>query len=227
MTFAIGLPRIASLFWGLAVALHGVAVVGRLVGASRARRVPEAARVSAPLPSRAAASADPFLGELETAIAALERAAGAAGLPRGVDLAALRAAGAELRRQHLALDAQAGGEARERLQKERDEAIAGAARTADPRTAEVLRDQATSVERRLAALDQAADAAARLAARERTLLHQLESLRLSLLQSGVDESRAPDLAEEVERLRLDLRASEEIETDLARARLGARLGQRT
>jgi hypothetical protein len=79
---------------------------------------------------------------------------------------------------------------------------------------------------RLAALEQAAGAAARLGARERTLLHQIEALRLSLLQTGLDERRTPDLAGEIQRLQLDLRANAEIEADLARARLGTRL-QRT
>jgi len=55
----------------------------------------------------------------------------------------------------------------------------------------------------------------------------VEALRVSLLQSGLDEARAPDLAGEVERLRLDLRAETELESDLARARLGGRLGQST
>jgi hypothetical protein len=229
MSFGLGLPRAATLWWGLAVVLHGVSLVVRFASAPRARRasLPEGSKEGEALPAPAQAAADPFLAELEAAIGELAAAAGPAGLPRGLDLQALRAAAGELRRQHRALEAQADGPARERLQGERDEALAAAGRTKDPRTAEVLQDQAESVERRLRALEQAADAAARLGARERTLLHQVESLRLSLLQSGVDESRAPDLAEEVERLRLDLRASEELESDLARARLGARLGQRT
>jgi hypothetical protein len=229
LTFTHTIPPVATMFWGLAVALHGVKLVVSLASAPRPQRasLPEAARQPEALPAQAREAADPFLAELETAIGALSTAAGPAGLPPGVDLQALRAAAGELRRQHRALEAQADGAARERLLRERDDALAGAERTKDPRTAEVLRGQADSVERRLGALEHAADAAARLEARERTLLHQVESLRLSIVQSGVDEAAAPDLAEEVERLRLDLRASEELESDLARARLGARLGQRS
>jgi len=42
----------------------------------------------------------------------------------------------------------------------------------------------------------------------------------------VDEERAPDLAEEVSRLQLDVKATEELEADLSRARLGAGRTQR-
>jgi len=228
--------------WGLGVGLHALRVAGRLAAMRRDRRELEGARVRQPAALGAGAAgrgpagrragpelpgaSDPFMAELEAAVAQLEAAARPAGLPGGVDLAALRATASELRRQHLALEAQADGAARERLTREREEAEAGAARASDPRTAEVLREQARSVEARLAALEQAAGASARLAARERTLLHQIEALRLALLQTGLDEQRAPDLAGEVERLQLDLRANAEIEADLARARLGARM-QRT
>jgi len=223
--------------WGFGLAMHALNVAGKLASARRARRALEGARAGQPAelgaggPGRSGQEAapgprDPFLAELEAAVASLEAAARPSGLPRSVDLGALRTTAAELRRQHLALEVLADGAARERLSREREEAEAGASRSSDPRTAEVLRAQARSVEARLAALEQAAGASARLAARERTLLHQIEALRLALLQTGLDEERAPDLAGEVERLQLDLRANAEIEADLARARLGARL-QRT
>jgi len=215
----------AMWWWGLAVAIHGIGVAVKVLSGPDARPValPEGT-APAPAPRQVPATADPFLAELDVAIAALGRAAGGKSLP-GVDLGALRAAAQELRRRHLALLAIGGADAREQLAREQEEALARAAGATDPRTAEVLRAQAESVSGRLAALDQAAGAAARLEARERTLLHQVEALRVSLLQSGLDEARAPDLAGEVERLRLDLRAETELESDLARARLGGRLGQ--
>ncbi|MFT3914961.1 MAG: hypothetical protein QM704_12845 [Anaeromyxobacteraceae bacterium] len=227
------LPEVAVWWWGFAVAMHGVGILGRVLS----RRPPEpapplpepTARREAPPalePAASPAPADPFLAEVDAAIAALEQAAGARTLP-GVDLAALRTTAAELRRRHLALLALGDEAAWERLARERAEALERAQAAADPRTAEVLRAQADSVAGRLAALEQALGAAARLEARERTLLHQVEALRLSLLQTGVDEAAGPDLAAEVERLRLDLRAEAELESDLARARLGARAHQRT
>ncbi|MFO0583969.1 MAG: hypothetical protein U0229_16985 [Anaeromyxobacter sp.] len=229
------LPSVALYWWGFAVAMHGLGVAGRLLFERRPaprERLPEPT-ASGELPPRTGTAApgpapavDPFLAEVDAAIAALEKAAGAKALP-GVDLPALRATAADLRKKHLALLAIGDEAARERLARERAEALERAQAASDPRTAEVLRAQADSVAGRLAALEQALGAASRLEARERTLLHQVEALRLSLLQTGVDEAAGPDLAAEVERLRLDLRAEAELESDLARARLGARVNQRT
>jgi hypothetical protein len=111
--------------------------------------------------------------------------------------------------------------ARERLTRERDAALAQAAAARDPRTIEVLRDQARSVGERLESMREAAETAARLEARERTLLHQVESLRLALLRSGAEEARAPELADEARRLQADLKAEAEIDNAMAAARLRA------
>jgi hypothetical protein len=221
----VDLSNAALLWWGLAVGMHGVSTVpgilawvrlrGAAAGASAA-----AGRAAEPA-AEAAPAADPFLAELGRALAALEAAARGRSLPAGLDLAALRREAEALRARHLAL-AEVGAPAeRERLAAEQADALARAGAAPDPRTAEVLRAQARSVGERLDGLAEAGAAAARLEARERTLLHQLEALRLSLAQAGLDEARAPDLAADVRALQLDVKAAGELESDLARARLGA------
>jgi hypothetical protein len=229
----LDLPAVALGFWGIGLAMHGVATVPALRAWWRKRRAsaqrehPEQATAAEALPAAASSQADPFLAELERALAALGPASGGRPLPQGLDLAALRREAEALRDRHLALAGLATGDARERLVAERAETVARAEAAPDPRTAEVLREQARTVADRLEALDEAAGAAARLDARERTLLHQLEALRLSLVRAGVDEERAPDLAGEVRSLQLDVKAASELEADLARARLGAARRQPT
>jgi hypothetical protein len=230
--FTVDLSTAAMAWWGLAVAMHGVSTIPALVAGVRSRRAGAAGAPAAQLPSGdaaapAPAAVDPFLGELDRALGALEAASRGRTLPAGLDLAALRREAAALRERHLSLAALAAPEPRDRLAAERTEALARAEAAQDPRTAEVLRAQARSVGERLEGLSEAAGAAARLEARERTLLHQLEALRLSLVQAGVEEGRAPDLAAEVRSIQLDVKATAEVESELARARLGAARRQPT
>jgi hypothetical protein len=218
--WALGvIPPVAAAWWGLGVAIHAVGVAGKLLAS---RRPQAALPAPEPVAEPAAAARTPgFLADLDAALAALSRAAAERGLPPGVDLPALRAAAASLHGRAEALAALGGEDDRVRLAAERDAARARAESAADPRTREALHAEAASAEERLAALERAADAAARLASRERTLLHQVEALRVSLLEAGADEGAAPDLAAEVERLRLDVQANAEVDAHLARARLGA------
>jgi hypothetical protein len=218
------LPRPAILIWGLFVAMHAISEIPRIFAAAPSEAsLPDS--VPAGRPDAVERESDPFLAELTSALDALQKVAEKKGLPAGIDLQALRDAAHELRRRHLALDGLAEPAARDRLTSERDDALSQAAKARDPRTIEVLQQQARSVSERIGALEQAADASARLQARERTLLHQIEALRLSILQSGVDEERSPDLAGEVRRLQLELKADAEVEAHLARARIGTRQNQ--
>jgi hypothetical protein len=220
------LPRVAVLFWGLAVAIHALAEIPKILAGPPQKAAP------APLPrSRAIGiwanqEQDPFLKELEAALQALQQAGEKNALPGNLDLSALREAAKELRKQHLALTELAQPATREKLVQERDSALAQAGQAQDARTIEVLQEQARSVTSRLEALQQASDAAARLQARERTLLHQIEAVRLAVLQSGAEQGGAPDLAAEVQRLQLDLKAEAEIEATLAKARIGTGQTQR-
>jgi len=219
------LPDVAVAFWGLGLAMHGATLVPVLARWSRARRgaaEPAAGSTGGAHPAAAGLAPDPYLAELDRKLAALEAAAHGRPFPPGLDLAALRREAEALRGRHLALAEVAAPAERERLAAERADALGRADASADPRTSEVLRAQARSVGERLAALDEATAAATRLEARERTLLHQLEALRLSLVQAGTDEGRAPDLAAEVRSIQLDVKATAELESDLARARGAAR-----
>jgi len=223
LSWRVHLPLWVVLPWGFAVCLHALRVVrgflARRPGQARAtgETTPAADRVGAAEPE-----ADAFLAELGVMLDDLERTAAALRLAGVPDLPALRAATLELRRRHLALVAFSGPVERTRLEEERDRALSQASRSTDPRTVEALKAQARSVNERLESLREAAEAAARLEARERTLLHQVEALRLGLARYGADEAPAPDLAGEVQRLELDLKSSAEIEAHLARARLEAR-----
>jgi hypothetical protein len=218
------LPTWAWVGWGIGVASHVLGAVPRIIrGAPQLPEKPAEAQGGAAAAEAPAESLDrdPFLAELAMAIADLERIASSRQLT-GVDLKALRASAEDLRRRHLQLSLLAEPKGMARLAEERDRALAQAAQATDPRTVEALQAQAQSVGERLGSLKQAGEAAARLEARERTLLHQVESLRLELARSGADEAMPTDLAAEVKRLQADVQATAEVEAHLARARLGAR-----
>ena len=217
------LPPFVVGAWGFGLCMHALGVVSRVLTERRARvepageSDPASEGVGAP-----ASEVDAFLAELGAMLDDLDRTAATLRLKGVPDLPALRSAAVELRRRHLALLALSGPVERSRLEEERARALSQAEESKDPRTVEALKAQARSVSERLESLREAAEAAARLEARERTLLHQVEALRLGLARFGADEAPAPDLASEVQRLELDLKASAEVEADLARARLGAR-----
>jgi len=231
------LPPIAVMGWGIGVAAHALKTVGRLVWSGQRRlpvtdtgAVPAGAPAMAPARTAAALaqprqpaapSADPFLSELASVLDDLDRIARERDLPGSVDLAALRSSAQELRRRHLDLARIGDPATAARLTRERDDALAQAAAARDPRTVEVLRDQARSVNERLESMREATEAASRLEARERTLLHQVESLRLAHLRSGADEAPAAELGDEARRLQSDLKAEAEIDNALAAARLRA------
>lgn len=230
-----GLPPDAVKWWGFAVAVHAFGTVmtvlklraretAALPAAQQTVAVPASRPVSQPnhdsWPSRSAAD-DPFLGELDAALEALREASRGSELDFDKVRDSVREAGADLRRRHLALSQIADPAARERLTRERDETISRAGAETDPRTIEALQHQARSVAERLGGMEDAARAAARLDARERTLLHQIESMRASLLQAQAEARPAPDLTADLTRLQKDLKAEAEIENHLARGRMQA------
>jgi hypothetical protein len=83
--------------------------------------------------------------------------------------------------------------------------------TAEPEMKEILRQQALALQQRLDAMDQADSLAKRLEARLRTVLHQTENLRLQLARTGVDDSGAPSLAEDVRKIQREIAADAEME----------------
>jgi|GEM_PF-1445279 len=94
----------------------------------------------------------------------------------------------------------------------------------DAQTHEALTQTDVAVRQRMAALAGARRTDTRLRARARSALHQLKSLRLSLVTSGTspDHESAAPLGRVVDSLRADMAGAEELEEALAEARTPAR-----
>jgi hypothetical protein len=91
----------------------------------------------------------------------------------------------------------------------------------DAQTREALRQTLAAVEQRRSALDDARRADTRLRARARSALHQLKSLRLSLVSSAgaaPDRATAAPLGAVVDALRAEMEGAQELEEALAEAR---------
>lgn len=188
--------------------------------AAQAAKAPTATSAASASPS--APPPDPFLAQIDTALAEVGRAFDAAPDEKKIDLPAIRAAAENLHRRRVALTAVGGEAAVASLAAEQEAAKARVAAAAgDPRSAAVLQEELDAITARLAATREATAAEMRLLARERALLHQLESLRVSLLRASVedpsvDQARA-SLADAVTRVSADLAAESEIDDHVARA----------
>lgn len=152
---------------------------------------------------------DPFLDELAQAAAGLEQAT--EGRDQPVDLSALVSAAEEAHGRRVRLAGAASEAARTRLYEERARVVerldaAGAGERG------VIEAELAALEDRIAQVDALRGQAARLAARERTLLHEIESLRLRLLAEGP----SMPVGAELTRLRMELVAEAEVEV-VARA----------
>jgi hypothetical protein len=77
----------------------------------------------------------------------------------------------------------------------------------------------------LSGLRQARASLDRIEARERALLHEVEALRLAVLQADASEAEAPALGDAVRRLWDEVAAVEEVDEAVRRAR-GAAARQR-
>lgn len=207
--------------WTVALLAHGVWVV-------MGRRAAVAPALPAPAPARS-----PFLEEVEQAAAAVARAWEEApqALGRPPDLAGLRAAAARLDSAHTALSRLDGTGSPEALRAERLAAEQRAASAQDAASAEIFAAELGAIDDRLAAWEASRVVAEQLAARKRTLLHQLAGLRLAAVQTAVshegpDPAAAADqLVGRTAELRDALQASAEVEDALAQARAAARQRQ--
>jgi len=226
-TMTAGFPFWAA-FWGIGLVLHGVKTLpalGALQGASASLA---AGPVLAPTATAAADPAPPatgFLADLDGALAGLAAAAASVGAPPP-DAGGIRAAAASLHTRRVALEAAADRDTLDRLSADRAELAARHEGAPDVRTAEAYATELAALDDRLAAAQAALATADRLAARERALLHQVAALRASTLQAGAGEPSGPDLAEQAATLRDEVRAADEVDEALARARRAAR-GQQT
>lgn len=183
-------------------------VIRRLKGGSTApTAVPAATAKEVP----AAKSDDAFLTELESAFRALQAAAKETGREAEItDVAAIRQAALVLHKRRLGLLPLCDPQMRARLDKEQDEVIAQEEKAEHPMTRDAYRQQALALQQRLDAIDEASAIATRLEARERTLLHQVENLRLQLARAGVDESATPNLSADIARMNRELVAEAEV-----------------
>ncbi len=212
-----------SIFWLLGLAMHGVRVLPAFQsGSVEAEAEPEA--VTSPV----AALPEPvtlqevrpagFLGQVEALLHELARTAG-----DRVDVAALREGAEALERALASLQEAADPEEGARLQQALADAEERVHTAPDEASAEVFHAEAQAIVARLEAFGDAATAVSRLQARQRTLLHQLETLRLDLARGDTPASPAADpVRTQVARLRQEALAAAEVDDSLARARKAQR-----
>ncbi len=203
------------IWWALGLGIHGLTALPALrqrIHRGPSRRAEPAAE--SPHSVRAAAP-DPQVAGLDAALASLEAATRDTGAAPDIDIGAVRAAGVALasRRARLAAAVPAGAAAA--LEQE----LAGAeVRASASPEVEDYALEVRALAQRLSGLRQAQASLQRLQARERALLHEVESLRLIVLQVDNQSAEAPALGDAVRRLRGEVAAAEEVDETLRRAR---------
>jgi hypothetical protein len=212
-------------FWGLALAGHAIRSFPALVGLYRhylrgqplALQVPAAAAVGSEAPTVPPAST--YLAELEQALDALAAALDANDSVRmdPSEFEDIRARARALHLQRIALREVANDDAMARLEAELMDAQHNADQAQDERSAAVYEAEARAILGRLQTMKDAAAAADRIRARERTLLHELEGARLQLLRAGVHEEPLPELVAQLARVKGELEAEAEVDAKLAEA----------
>jgi hypothetical protein len=205
------------LWWGLFVALHGIRVIGPALELWRGHG--EAAPEPVATPAVPEPTRSEFLQTFDQALDALRAQLQASPVDHAPDLDGLRKAAVDLDARGQQIVALADPEVEARLTKERAEVDEQLKAAGSERSSEALEAQRSALDTRLAAIAEARDVQIRLRARQRTLLHELEALRAELLRAALREGpEGPELAEQVERLRRETAASEEVDEVLARAR---------
>ncbi len=235
------IPKWAML-WGIGLLAHtlrGLPAAWRIVrdwraGASppprRAARADPPALAALPAPGATDLPTDtPFLVQVHQAVDAVRDLW--TGSPHTLgplpDLDGLTGAAEQLEARHQSLSALHQDEDQFTLEAELEAALGRQQAAPDAVTAAVFGDEATAIADRLAAVDAAIAVADQLAARKRTLLHQLAGLRLAAGQTaatrgGTEPARvAETLIEKTHTLRDALQASAEVDDALVRARKAA------
>ena len=133
----------------------------------------------------------------------------------------LRTAAAELCGKIGELDEVVSSDTIESLREQEDACRSKAMDSEDPQLRETFLDEATAIGQRCQNLERTATLLTRLKAQQRTFLHQLESLTLGALQAE-SKAEVPDLDENLRTLRHQLRADDEVDEALARARLASK-----
>lgn len=226
---ANGVFPLWAAFWGIGLALHGVGTALSLLRRIRRRPASQAPQDESWVSPVAAGAGEPEvdakLTPLEAALQGLRSASKAAGsedveTASGLELGSIQAAGDSLARKRVALEAAMpdGGAARleQALVAAEVRASVGGPGASD-HAAEVR-----ALAQRLTALREVSATLDRLRARERALVHEVESLRLMVLQVSVqDVGERPDVAAQADRLAQEVRAVDEVDDALGRALRGA------
>ena len=205
-TFVLGWPWWMA-FWGLGVGLHVIGAGRKLADLRRQAAIAAATPTAASVAVAAPAILDPLHAELESAFAALEKAAAGR---KDIDVASTKKSALVLQTRRAALMPLCDAATRDRLEKEQDRIIAEEERSPDA-LKEILRQQALALQQRLDAMDESQAMVTRLEARLRTVLHQVENLRMQLARAGVDDVPAPSLTEDVARMQREIDADAEAE----------------
>ena len=193
-----------GIFWGLGVLGH----LAQTVPALRGLLAPVVPAAVTQAPPTARLSDDPFVASLEKLLAALEKA--------GEPVEAIRADALALHERRLAFDGLLGEIDIASLEAELAER-----RAADvPGLSESFGREAAALEERLSVARETAAARDRLAAQERELLHQLDTIRLSVLRARLEEG-LPDAGDQLADIRRRLAAEAEVDERLNAARKAA------
>ena len=202
-------------WWALGLGIHGLTALPIL------RRHTHRGPSSSPEPAAESPGSlregvpDPQVAGLDAALASLEAAAGDTGAAPDIDIGAVRAAGAALASRRARLAAAVPEGAAAALEQE----LAGAeVRASASPEVEDYALEVRALAQRLSGLRQAQASLQRLRARERALLHEVESLRLIVLQADAQSAEAPALGDAVRRLRSEVAAVEEVDETLRLAR---------
>ena len=239
-----------SLFWGIGLFAHTLRGLPAAIRTLRNLRKPAIAttpRAAVPAPPAEALAnladtlaperpvpTSDFLAQVSDAVTAVRAvwARGARALGPPPDLDGLTRAAERLEARHKALVALHRDEDRTVLEAELQAAIQRESNAPDAVTADIYTQEAIAIADRLAGIDAAVSVAEQLAARKRTLLHQLAGLRLAAGQTaathdGTEPARvAGTLVEKTATLRDALKASAEVDDALVRARKAAAAARR-
>ena len=228
--YITGWPWLMAL-WGLALAGHALRSVpaarqafGRPPPRARASTRGKTASLSGEQSAEQSLRHDPFVDELDVAIrelqTALDESPGRMTDPP--DLERIRTAARRAHGRRVALLDLVDTRLQAKLEGDLGQVRRDAGEAPDQRTAETFDAEARAIAERLAAMRGAFAAAERLRSRESALLHQLQGARLDLLSAGItDLPVAPALTPKLDRLRGELEAEAEVDSELARARLAA------
>jgi hypothetical protein len=220
----------AAAWWGLGLGIHGVVALLPVILSQlslRAAAAPEP-QPSGPIVRPARGVARGFWAEAGVLIDALEQQRRDGGLHPRLDFAGLREAVLDL---HHRADGLAGlGDEGDLLQLsvQQEEAAERARAASDETSAEAFEQEALAIAHRKSSLEAAIRTRVRLQARQRTLLHQLQSLRASGAHAlaGAAQGAEEELNAEAEQLLEELQANREVEEELARGRRSASRARR-